>query len=354
MIYSVEVQKRMGFFKEISSFFEHVENLEYDVIYESPHAKVFIFKDIQLPIIIEKVYSTNISELKQQFSERKHIFSLLGISINEHFSKIFRDDCQNDDYQNDDCQNVFKSKVVQYPIIISEDRWKCHKEFVKIRLLAHLQNHSQVFARNCEVRRINKPAADSFLAKYHSYGNALSRFRYGLFISKYNKKAPFRIGTLVGVSEFSSARRWLKNDKKISSYEWVRAAFLPHLRVAGGMSKMLKYFVQDVEADDVMTYADLEWSNGDAYSKLGFKKEGVRSPIVFVVITSNIQPTGTQLTTGNWRRVPIDDFLAKALNADYKTVKSMELEDKVAAVQIYNKSALFYMNLGSLKYRRKY
>ncbi len=43
--------------------------------------------------------------------------------------------------------------------------------------------------------------------------------------------------------------------------------------VDGGMGKLLKAFIEDVGPDDVMSYADASWSDGDVYRKLGFTQE---------------------------------------------------------------------------------
>lgn len=39
------------------------------------------------------------------------------------------------------------------------------------------------------------------------------------------------------------------------------------------MGKLLKAFIGDVRPDDVMSYADASWSDGDVYRKLGFSQE---------------------------------------------------------------------------------
>ena len=56
-----------------------------------------------------------------------------------------------------------------YPLIITEDRWIRQREMMEARLLAHLETFSQAYARNCEVRRIEKAEAQEFLNKHHSY-----------------------------------------------------------------------------------------------------------------------------------------------------------------------------------------
>ena len=134
-----------------------------------------------------------------------------------------------------------------------------------------------IFARNCSVARIDKPTAAAFLSAHHRFGDASCRYRYGLFAERTSGKSEPSVapGTLVAVGEFSSARRWLKDGRKISSFEWVRYASLSGMRVIGGMGKILEAFVGEVHPDDVMSYADASWSQkGEAYLRLGFEFEG--------------------------------------------------------------------------------
>lgn len=174
-----------------------------------------------------------------------------------------------------------------FPVVITEDRWKKQPDMMKSRLLAHLELFGTVYARNCEVRKIEKHEAQEFLKACHSYGYAACRYRYGMFlkrntgsISTLNGIEP---GTLIAVSTFSNARKWDKDGKIISSYEWTRFASLPFLRISGGMSKMLKTFIREVGPDDIMSYADLEWSEGEAYRQAGFTREGWKEPVMFVI-----------------------------------------------------------------------
>mgnify|MGYP006988390554 CR=1 FL=1 len=90
-------------------------------------------------------------------------------------------------------------------------------------------------------------------------------------------------GTLVAVATFSNARKWQKGEKTIRSYEWTRYASLPGVRINGGMGKVLKAFIKEVQPDDIMSYADLEWSEGAVYEQLGFELEGHKTPVIFAV-----------------------------------------------------------------------
>ena len=75
----------------------------------------------------------------------------------------------------------------------------------------------------------------------------------------------------LGVSSFSNSRRLLRGDKNLLSYEWIRFSSLKGIRVIGGMSKILNYFINDVAPEEIMTYCDSDWSNGHSYEKLDFE-----------------------------------------------------------------------------------
>ncbi len=180
-----------------------------------------------------------------------------------------------------------------------------------------------MFARNCEVRKIDRQTADTFLDANHIYGSASCRDCYGLFRRRVTGASEHRssrlpgaseltssgdpvagafedmtadslqpadscAGELVAVATFSNARRWEKQGRTVSSYEWVRYASLRDTRVVGGMGKLLKAFVSDRHPDDVMTYAISTAvpgrpvhpgvdSEGNVFRKLGFAEESRRT-----------------------------------------------------------------------------
>lgn len=217
-----------------------------------------------------------------------------------------------------------------YPVIITEDRWNLQGDVVKARLLAHLEKFSQAYARNCEVRRIEKNQARDFLQVNHSYGYAACRYCYGMFLKRQTghlAAEPYVPGTLVAVASFSNARKWVKGDKEIRSYEWTRFASLPGLRISGGMGKMLKAFIDEVGPDDIMSYADLEWSEGYVYEALGFVQEGRKEPVMF-----SVDPD-------TWKRSPVRPGMTSACHCE---------EGPTA-----RRGNLFFRNFGSNKYRLK-
>lgn len=135
---------------------------------------------------------------------------------------------------------------------------------------------SNIFARNCELRHIDKAAAADFLDRYHRMGSTSARHRYGLYVRRRTGAAELALesGTLVAVGTFSGARRWVKGGRRVSSYEWVRYASMDGVRVVGGMGRILKAFIDELHPDDVMSYALSDSPDGgDVYRLLGFVEE---------------------------------------------------------------------------------
>ncbi len=206
-------------------------------------------------------------------------------------------------------------------IYLYEDRWRSCGEVIRKRILAHLGRFRSIFARKCEVKALKAQQAAEFLEKYHSYGTSRCRYRYGLFHEE----------KLVAVATFSAGRpmkRLVEGDERIlESYEWVRYASLPDCRISGGMGRLLEAFVSDVGPDEVMSYSDYEWSRGDTYLRLGFKKVGEKPPMRFYV----------DCTT--FRRI---------------SEKKISVDKKFRGETFSKEKYVLISNLGSAKYLKQY
>jgi hypothetical protein len=78
---------------------------------------------------------------------------------------------------------------------------------------------------------------------------------------------------LIAVATFSGARTMKVGERMGKrSYELIRFASLKGYVVVGGMDKLLKKFTEEHQPDDIMSYADRDWSDGRSYDKLGFLK----------------------------------------------------------------------------------
>ena len=243
------------------------------------------------------------------------------------------------------------------PLMITEDRWRSQGEMMKERLLAHLEVFFPVYARNCEIRKIDKAVAAAFLETNHSYGDAACRYRYGMFLRRHTGwrsladvqdvqvdgtsrgsdiREVLKPGTLIAVAEFSNARKWVKGEKTIRSYEWTRYASLPGVRINGAMGKILKHFIKEVQPDDIMSYADLEWSEGAVYEQLGFTLEGRKEAVSFII------------DCNTWKRSAIRDSSPTHFTSVLDSGCPQEEAEGAEKEDIR-----FFRNLGSNKYRLK-
>lgn len=210
----------------------------------------------------------------------------------------------------------FPGEPLPGTIHIYEDLWRREGENVRKRLLAHLGEWRSIFARNCRAVSLETPQARDFLQRYHTYGTARSKYRYGLMHGD----------ELVAVASFSAGRPMMREGMPVESFEWIRYSSLPEARVCGGMGKLLQTFVEDIHPGEVMSYADLEWSDGGVYRTLGFTEAGRRPPVEFIVDTST------------WERISI-----RKLSNDRK-YRQMETSGSYKVIR----------NLGSVKYLKRF
>jgi hypothetical protein len=198
--------------------------------------------------------------------------------------------------------STFSKELPGDILFLFEDRWWAARELVQERILARLERFRSVFARKCRVlsgrgdQQLGERVRE-FLQRYHSYSSAKCRYRYALEHE----------GEIVAVATFSEGRPMVRKMEQpllnvpkeeqqnadiliFDSYEWVRYASLPGVRVVGGMGKLLNAFIDErftrIEPGtplEIMTYSDTEWSNGDVYTKLGFSYAGERPPVEYHV-----------------------------------------------------------------------
>ncbi len=182
--------------------------------------------------------------------------------------------------------------------IVYEDLWYTKGEIIRNRLKANLGKGEVLFARKCTVSEITSAEAGVFLESHHLLGSAKSRYRYGLF---YNNR-------LVAVATFSLPRQIKRGDQSVNSYEWVRYASEGSLRIAGGMGKLLNFFIDKESPQDIMSYADCDWSAGKVYQELGFIFAGKTKPVEFYVNRNTYQRVSAKklMCDRNYRHKELD------------------------------------------------
>ncbi len=182
-------------------------------------------------------------------------------------------------------------------IHVWEDVWRAKKEVVKSRLRSLFGLSYRIPARLTEVHRIDKPTLDAFLKINHLHVSTMAKYKYGLFLpqryfrvlEKWVEKPNFSLHTpensslLVAVASFSGGKNIPRNAQTYRSFELIRFANVLDATVVGGLDKLLKAFIRDVHPDDIMTYADRDWSDGQSYQRLGFERLGTTPPQAFLV-----------------------------------------------------------------------
>ncbi|PTT02468.1 hypothetical protein DBR11_04645 [Pedobacter sp. HMWF019] len=142
-----------------------------------------------------------------------------------------------------------------------EDIWQSRKEQVLSRLKSVMGLNQRLHGRSTSVEKISKEDAESFLEQYHIQGSAGGRYRYAL---QYK-------GEAVAVAVFSHKRKMKGKGEDYTSAELVRFATKDGITVIGGMTKLIKHYLRLFSPNDLMSYADRDWSVGNAYRTAGFE-----------------------------------------------------------------------------------
>ncbi|MEO6687081.1 MAG: hypothetical protein ABIN24_14015 [Dyadobacter sp.] len=174
-------------------------------------------------------------------------------------------------------------------VTLWEDVWFDKREIVKSRLNAILGISERIPGRVTQIRKLNKPTANDFLDKNHLQESVSSKIRYGLFLPKRYFRvlsAEYQLDNqieelLVAVATFSHPRTFEKDGIPYRSFELSRFANLRNTTVVGGFDKLLRAFTEEYKPGDIMTYADLEWSDGASYRRLGFEEIADKDPVHF-------------------------------------------------------------------------
>ena len=169
-------------------------------------------------------------------------------------------------------QEEYHLKQIQV-IQLWEDVWIAKKDQVLSRIHSMLGLNKRIHGRSTTVGKVSKADAALFLQQYHLQGSVNARYCYGLYFKE----------ELVALATFSNKRRMKQRGENYSSAELIRFATKEGLTVVGGMSKLIKYYAKLYGPDDLMTYADRDWSLGNGYTSAGFKLVAVTDPIFMFV-----------------------------------------------------------------------
>jgi len=164
-------------------------------------------------------------------------------------------------------QEQYQQKNVSM-VHLWEDIWVTRKAQVIGRISSILGLNKRIHARKTKIVSITQKQADDFLNDNHLQASAKSKYKYGLSLDD----------QIIAVGCFSNLRYMKGLKPGYRSAELIRFATLTGFTVIGGFSKLLKNFIQTFNPDDLMSYADRDWSLGKAYEQSGFKLTDITPP----------------------------------------------------------------------------
>jgi hypothetical protein len=145
-------------------------------------------------------------------------------------------------------------------ITIFEDEWLHHPDIVKSKLkrLLKINDQNTVYARNTKVIQLSSTQYKPFLNEFHIQGNKDGSVVYGLTTAD----------QIVAVVVF----------KQLKPNTWSIERYATSINVPGGFTKLLSYFQKHHTWNQIITFADLRWSEGDLYKLAGFTIETIIPP----------------------------------------------------------------------------
>ena len=123
--------------------------------------------------------------------------------------------------------------------------------------------NTRIGARKCNIIQITTNQAREFLNQYHLKGFHQAKYHWGMY---YNDE-------LISILSLSKNRY---NSK--AEYEIIRFASKFETSIAGGLSKFLSVIKKQLGNVSIMSYADLNWGQGELYNKVGFTFSNYSNP----------------------------------------------------------------------------
>jgi hypothetical protein len=162
---------------------------------------------------------------------------------------------------------------------IWEDDWVYKRGIVESMLSNAIgKTTRKIYARKCAVKTVNNKEYRVFLDENHLQGYVNAKLVYGLYYDN----------DLVSVMSFGHERRALGKRKQDNVYELLRFASKLNTSVVGAASKLFKYFTNNNNFSNIITYANKDWSSGNVYRHLGFSNVG-ETGVGYHYIVNNIR-----------------------------------------------------------------
>jgi hypothetical protein len=159
-------------------------------------------------------------------------------------------------------------------IQVWEDDWIYKKDIIKSIILNKMKlTPDKIWARNCDIKEVNDSTCKTFLNSNHIQGWCVSSKRIGLFYK----------GELVSLMTFGKLRKSLGQSSKENEWELLRFCSKLNTSVVGGASKILDFFIKNNSVKKIISYSRNDYSSGNLYQKLNFKRSGYNTSYYWVV-----------------------------------------------------------------------
>ncbi|MGZ8924270.1 MAG: DUF7487 domain-containing protein [Nitrososphaeraceae archaeon] len=172
-------------------------------------------------------------------------------------------------------------------ITIFEDEWLYKQELVKQKILSILDRdpREKVFARKCKIVTVHKQVKTEFFNKYHIQEDGPGSINIGL---EHN-------------NELVACMTFIKQPNKVMNLN----RYATSKQVVGGFSKLLSHFKKNYEWNEILSFADLRWSEGNMYNKNEFKLHKTLPPDYEYVDLTNM----TRIHKFNFRHINLRNIL---------------------------------------------
>lgn len=182
--------------------------------------------------------------------------------------------------------NSFLGENTNNDLLVYEDLFITNPQFYRGILSSRLGLNQSIYGRECEIVELDKKEFNTFCDENHYLQTTNAKVRYGLMHKK----------ELVMVAGFSKPRLMYREGEKFQSAELIRSSSKYGFTVVGGLSKLLKHFIDTDKPDDIVTYIDKDFFDGESFKKMGFQiyKES-QSMLMWLHIESKLRFTTNQL-----------------------------------------------------------
>lgn len=150
-------------------------------------------------------------------------------------------------------------------LTIWEDWVKTRPQIVESMILNKLglNNQNIIYARKCILKELDSKTCNDFLDANHIQGKSSASIKIGL----YNDNE------LVAAMTFSTPRINMGGKNHRCQWELVRFCSKLNIRVIGGASKLIKYFIKNYDPSSIVSFSMNDISDGNLYNTLGFSTD---------------------------------------------------------------------------------